>query len=365
MPEDHAPIGGSTARRTLACPAWLRLSRDLPKPPSSAAADEGTALHNAAATLLTGLGEAAAMAVLRAAGPDLIPDPEDVFARVLAPAVRTAELLIADREFMLETWADFPDVPDAGGTVDLAIFDTAGKLAAVVDFKFGRHRVSAVNNHQLVFYATALAARYGIGKGGVGLHIIQPRGDMHSSDRATAKDLEAFAADIRNAAAQAEAAEPAAGAHCRFCPARPVCPAMVARIAAAVRIEPAPHATELGRALALAREAREWADEVERLARRELSEGRPVVGWKMVKQHDGNRVWADDAKAEAAMAAQGLDPFEPRKLLSVPKAEKLGLDIEGLTRRAGPVYAVVTADDRRPEDRPGAEFGKGLKLGAK
>jgi hypothetical protein len=43
----HLPIGGSTAARTLACPAWLARAKKVPKPKSSTYADEGNLLHDA------------------------------------------------------------------------------------------------------------------------------------------------------------------------------------------------------------------------------------------------------------------------------------------------------------------------------
>ena len=37
----HLPFGGSTAARTLGCPAWHRKSENLPRKPAGAAADDG------------------------------------------------------------------------------------------------------------------------------------------------------------------------------------------------------------------------------------------------------------------------------------------------------------------------------------
>ena len=42
----HYKYGGSTAARTMACPAWTKLSEDMPKQVSSSYADVGTMLHN-------------------------------------------------------------------------------------------------------------------------------------------------------------------------------------------------------------------------------------------------------------------------------------------------------------------------------
>ena len=45
----HLKFGGSTAARTMGCPAWQRLAEDVPLTldgGSNPAADEGTMLHN-------------------------------------------------------------------------------------------------------------------------------------------------------------------------------------------------------------------------------------------------------------------------------------------------------------------------------
>ena len=46
MPEVHHRYGGSTFKRTLNCPAWRKLSDQMPSGGSSSFADEGTLLHN-------------------------------------------------------------------------------------------------------------------------------------------------------------------------------------------------------------------------------------------------------------------------------------------------------------------------------
>jgi hypothetical protein len=142
----------------------------------------------------------------------------------------------------LEQRVVFPTIPGAFGTVDLIVRSGAG--LHIIDFKFGVGvRVLAfypdgdedVLNAQLVFYA--VAARHSLpefftGVDEITLTVLQPvsieiDADMISSAVVTAEELDAFVAVYRAACAEALAPAPRLqkGAHCRFCPARPICPA--------------------------------------------------------------------------------------------------------------------------------------------
>ena len=50
-----------------------------------------------------------------------------------------------------------PDMPDLWGTVDMLGVDIAKNHVVVIDFKFGRQKVSSINNPQLMTYALLAA----------------------------------------------------------------------------------------------------------------------------------------------------------------------------------------------------------------
>src|SRR5262249_32396893 len=93
-------------------------------------------------------------------------------------------------------------------------------------------------NAQLMFYATA--ARHSLPKffaavDEIKLTILQPQSiepdaEMESSTVVTTGELDAFVPAYRAACEEALAPAPRLekGAHCRFCPARPICPAHTA-----------------------------------------------------------------------------------------------------------------------------------------
>jgi len=162
----------------------------------------------------------------------------------LQPALAYAEALLdaPDAEYFLEQCVVFPTIPGAFGTVDLII--RIGVILHIIDFKFGVGiRVLAlypdgdedVINAQLLFYAAA--ARHSLpnffaGVDEIVLTILQPisiEADAETivSVTVTPAELDAFIAIYRAACETALAPAPCLqrGDWCRFCPARPICPA--------------------------------------------------------------------------------------------------------------------------------------------
>src|SRR5262249_8765834 len=136
----------------------------------------------------------------------------------------------------------FPTIAGAFGTADLIV--RIGTTIHVIDFKFGAGvRVLAlypdgdedVINAQPMFYAAA--ARYSLPKFFAGveevvLTIVQPQSiepdaEMVSSVTITHAELDEFIAVYRTACEEALSPAPhlERGAWCRFCPAKPICPA--------------------------------------------------------------------------------------------------------------------------------------------
>jgi hypothetical protein len=97
----------------------------------------------------------------------------------------------------------------------------------VWDWKLGRPENvdAAEENRQLSFLGLAAARLFRRPKARVGLSFVSTSGvteDVHELD---AFDLEQVEYDLRQDVARIPAAEPAPGDHCKWCPARAVCPA--------------------------------------------------------------------------------------------------------------------------------------------
>src|SRR6516162_2904733 len=263
----HSLFGGSVAARVLRCPASVDLARKVPaylrRP--SAYADRGTACH-AAITLL--LAEDAHALVESLAGKtfgNYTITPDDIVT-ALTPAYTHVEALLdmPGAEYFLERRVIFPTIPDTFGTVDLLV--RIGRTIHVIDFKFGVGvRVCALSpdgdedviNAQLLFYAAA--ARHSLreffaGVESIILTILQPvsidvDAEMVSSVTVTHAELDEFIAIYRTACEEALSDTPhlERGSWCRFCPARPICPAHTGPLLDLTRFAapPAPRETYL------------------------------------------------------------------------------------------------------------------------
>jgi hypothetical protein len=239
----HSPFGGSVAARVLRCPASVGLVEKVPAylRKVSAYAGRGSALHTAMALLIEN-----ARTLDNLVGTtigDYVITADDV-ENALQPAYAYIDALLdaPGAEFYLEQRVVFPTIPGAFGTVDLLV--RIGTILHIIDLKFGVGvRALAlypdgdedVINAQLLFYAAA--ARHSLPKffadvDEIVLTILQPvsieaDAEMISSVTVMPAELDAFVTIYRAACEEALTTAPRLqrGAQCRFCPARPICPA--------------------------------------------------------------------------------------------------------------------------------------------
>jgi hypothetical protein len=242
----HSPFGGSVAMRVLRCPASVRLVEKVPAHlrKSSGYADRGTALHAAMALLIE---NGCSLAGIVGEKIDSYVITLDDVENALRPVFTYAETLLdhPGAEYFLEHRVVFPTVLGAFGTCDLIV--RSGNTAHLVDFKFGAGvRVLAlypdgdedVVNAQLLFYAAA--ARHSMPEFFASvdtfvLTILQPQSiepdaEMVSTVQVAHAELDEFITFFRQACEEALSESPrlVRGDWCRFCAARPICPAHTA-----------------------------------------------------------------------------------------------------------------------------------------
>src|SRR5262245_8115206 len=239
----HSPFGGSVAARVLRCPASVGLVAKVPAylRRLSIHAERGTALH-AATTLLLDKKASFESLVGQTIGSYAI--THDDVENALRPVYAYVDALLNEpgAEFYLEQRVAFPTVAGTFGTADLIV--RIGDTIHVVDLKFGSGvRVLAlypdgdedVLNAQLMFYTAG--ARHSLpdffaGVKNIILTIVQPQSiepdaEMVSSVTITHDELDEFIAVYRTACEEALSPSPRLerGDWCRFCPAKPICPA--------------------------------------------------------------------------------------------------------------------------------------------
>lgn len=204
----------ASANLPAAIPGWVEPVRDPDKP---SAANHGTMVHEILAKAME------------------LPLSE---LRALMRAIEYVESIKSQRRFkslieapLMADWLDDP-VPT---TVDLGLY-TQDEIH-VIDWKWGKIRVSVYDNIQLLYYAASLIHLAPKAKG-VNLHIVQPRIDNMETVFVPTLELKKFMLEARAAqnAINKGSLKFGPSDHCTFCPAnphgrgdkgRPLCPVML------------------------------------------------------------------------------------------------------------------------------------------
>ena len=218
----------------------------------------------------------------------------------------------------LEHRAVFPTIAGAYGTADLIVRN--GSTIYLIDFKFGAGvRVLAlypdgdedVINAQLLFYIAATRhslPEFFAGVDRIVLTIVQPQSieadaEMVSSVEVTHAELDMFIATYRSACEEAlsEAPRLERGPHCRFCAAKPICPAYTGPLLDLAQfMAPAPATPPSKEYLQLLSDGLNLVDAVKNIgtalrdqAKRALENGNLVPGYGLSTGR-AERHWRDD-----------------------------------------------------------------------
>ena len=319
-------VGGSTAKRVIACPGSVALVDKMPPKPSSKYADEGTRLHDTIADILDGKGTPDSY--LGRKHEDVILTQELIEDKLL-PALRALDEIDpdAEMEYAVESRVGFGDLlPDVFGSTDLL-----GRLrnrAVVLDWKFGDGVAAEVEeNPQLLFYAEAAlrtpATQWAFKNvEEVELIIVQPPSVKRWTT--TVERVKQFEDQLARAVKVAlkPDAPLAAGDHCRWCAAKPVCPLMTGAIdrITKAKIEALP-VEQIAHYLEQISTVESFIKDLQQLAHGLLEEGKTIPGWKLVNKR-ATRQWTDADKAAAFLMQSGVAPYE-EKIISPAAAEKL------------------------------------------
>ena len=313
-------VGGSTAKRVIACPASINLVAKMPPKPSSKYADEGTLLHDAISQILDCKATPASVIGMVYEGITLT---QELYDDKIAVALAALDEIDPDKrmEFAVESRVGFGDtMPGVFGSADL--LGRIGDRAVVLDWKFGDGvMVDAVENAQGMFYAAAAMRTpetQWVFEGVTEVEIIIVQPPMVRRWVTTPKRIVEFEFDLV-AAVNGPRTKMQTGEHCRWCAAKPTCPMVTGAVdralrASLLRID----ATQVSDYLAQAELLESWIDSVRVLAYDMLENNVKVPGFKLVAKR-GTRQWVND---EAPVELLGDKAFES-KLISVAQAEKL------------------------------------------
>jgi hypothetical protein len=378
MPDAHAILAPSAAKRWLTCAPSARLEASLPER-TSPYAEEGTVAHAVAESLLGFYKSTHQIAVYD--------DPwshSDEFhrydhdldalaAQCLQKGFDWREILETVHDgYVALVWADYVRamaedpaavllveqrvdlsdyVPESFGSSDAIII--WGRRMNVYDLKYGRGvRVDAVGNPQMRLYALGAllgpGETYGIET--VRATIIQPRLHAVSSETLTDLELRIWAnVTVAPAAKKAWAGdgEFVPGDHCEFCRARAQCFALLEYTRRIVRTDSEPKlmtADDIAAVLPTLGTIEGWAAAVRSRATEILSEGGSVPGWKLVEGRSTRKILRE-GEARQILRQAGFSPE------NYDKVELRG--ITDLTRLVGGAKTFNTLLGHLVEKQPG------------
>jgi hypothetical protein len=353
-------VGGSTAKRVIACPGSVKLVQQMPPRPSSRYADEGTLCHTIMEAVLTRdvqpeefIGDSFGSATAT----------QDLIETKIRPAMEALSVIDPnwDMTYECEAVVGFGDaLPGVFGSADLV--GRLGDTAIVLDWKFGDGvDVSVKENPQAMFYAAAamrtpkVAWAFKDAKH-VECVIVQPTAATPIKIWTTTPDrIRAFERQLFAAVKEAMGPDPSmqTGDHCRWCAAKPICPLLTGAVDRALKTSlQVLNTTQLAEMLEQAPLIEDYLSEVRALAYQMLENGVSVPGFKLVQKR-ATRQWINADEAQAALAALGLEEMEltETKLVSPAQAEK-ALKKRKIELPDELVVAVSTGTTLAPEKDP-------------
>jgi hypothetical protein len=350
-------VGGSTAKRVMACPGSVALVQKMPPQPSSVHADTGTLLHNTIASILeTGKPPHEFLGATYNA----IELTEDLLERKLLPALAALDEIDPDKmmEYAVEQVVGFGNaLPGVFGSADLV--GRIGNRGVLLDWKFGDGvAVSAEENPQALFYCAA-ALRTTKTKWAftdvedIEIIIVQP--PYVKRWVTTPARVKQFEAELMLAVRAAEQPDAplAAGDHCRWCTAKTICPVVSGAVARAARTAiKTVNVDRLAEALGQIDLLEGYIKDARDMAQQLLENGVEVPGWKLVPKR-ATRKWVDDKKVLTTLTEAGLnieqltDPKSPAQMEKVLKKHNVPMPTD-LIVSVSTGSTLASADDPRP-----------------
>ncbi|HBV68433.1 MAG TPA: DUF2800 domain-containing protein [Clostridiales bacterium] len=372
MPDVHAKLSASGAKKWMNCPGSVLLESNIPDIQSEYAS-EGTTAHS--------LGEAklrlAIKEITRVKYHKLIKDLEitedmesytDDYRDFVIERFNAAKSKTPDAVLMLEQRLDFSQwVPEGFGTGDVVII--ADGTMEIIDLKYGKGvPVYATSNPQLMLYSLGAISEYEFMYDiqEVTMTIFQPRIDNIDSHTLLAIDLLYWGSEINKKAIKAfnGSDECVAGKHCDdgFCKARAICRAYAderSKIAALDFKKPAGLSIEeIAEVIDLAERLATWSKLVKDYALDQaVNNNVKFPGFKLVEGRSNRQYSVDDTLIAAKLIGAGYkdDDIWPRKLKGITDLEKY-LSKKTFNELIGEMIVkpqgkptLVPVEDKRPE----------------
>jgi hypothetical protein len=381
----HSELGPSQSSRWRKCIPSIALCADLPEPPATQAALDGTFAHEwGEHCLRNGVWDATEHVGDTLEGHERaleLPVAENVnaYLGLIEKILEPEDELFIEQRFSLAPY--FGGTPDGDGTADCIVYKPTTQHLHVIDYKNGYISVAVEGNTQALQYALGaweVFKERGVAK--ITIWIVQPKLGAAKKWSISVLDLFDYGQDLRDDYAKTKLpGQPfVCGDHCRWCKANTFgkCAAIrehseeQARLGFVVikdheqrpadwRVGP----QELGDMLRRAEPIRLYLKALDELAESEAKAGRVPVGRKWVKTN-GKRVWNPDLGGDVAIA-KAIDKLIPgapvweESLKTAPALEKdLGkkefAKLAPLVAKTAGGFSLVSEDD----PREAVEYGR-------
>lgn len=353
----HSPLGASSVTRWSACPGSVALLNKftLPETDEPEWTKEGTTAHEVFNLCLENDQDPWEFLGQTIKGIEVTSEMTDAV-QIAVDHVRSLITPIA------KTFFEYPISSPVHelfyGTLDVGIvYDS---IIHIVDLKYGQGiMVDVEHNKQLMYYAYGLVQHYPEVRRVI-LHIVQPRAfnpdGLVRSWEISAEDLCNWVYDELVPAMQRAGRDETldAGEHCRFCPAKLLCPLLSSLFGAAATFNPKAipslDAQSLGLSWRRIAGVKMYLKALEEEAFRRAKRGDDVAGVKLVHKK-ANRVFRPEA-APIFEAKFGDEAFSPRTLKSPAEMEKVDAVAKALVHEHAftPTsdLTLVADDDKRP-----------------
>lgn len=370
-------LGGSIATQRRNCSGSYYYEQKSPKQPASEFADRGSMLHAAIQLILINQPKTMRRAeplLLETIGQNFDFEDQEVTQELVDTKLRPAmkAWFEISKKWKFTDWSIEQRVsleaviPGAFGTADILAKDKQNRLH-VLDWKFGDGvAVDAEANDSEAFYAAAALydedeeiALFCENITGIVFHIVQPRRGsekVYSSWETDEAWIDKWLDQTVQSMKQALLPDPPTkpGSWCKWCRAKPICPAYDTMASEALSKTPKTlDATELAHALKQARLLKAWITEVFQLAQRELEGGAALPGYKLVNKLP-RRQWIDVKNAQKRLRAARLlvGQMYHKTLISPAQLEKVKPNLyrrmanEYVTMKSSGLTVVEDTDSR-------------------
>lgn len=374
MPDVHAKLSASGAKRWMNCPPSVELESQF-KDKGSPFAAEGTTAHTLAEIMINynagTIDKKEFNKQLKTIQKEEYYNQEmqdyiEDYVINVWEFVNEAKTHCKDVKVLTEQRLDFPEyVPEGFGTGDVVIL--ADDEVHIIDLKYGKGvEVFAENNPQLRLYGLgavhAFEMLYDFDK--VRMTIIQPRLNNISSETMPVNFLKDWGTytvkPLAELAAKGEG-EFKAGDHCQFCKARATCRTRAEanlELAKMEFVDPALlQDDEIGEVLRKADQLAHWVKDITEYALSEaVNNDKHFDGWKLVEGRS-NRKYTDEIKVADTLKCAGYDEavLYEKKLYGITAMEKVvgkkkfGELLSELIEKPQGKPALVPESDKRPE----------------